>query len=568
MRATRSGHPRLRTTGIAVTAAAGLVVSGVVGAASGAADPAVVTPPGAVLAMPGAGNVLQTVVGDDALYVVDGAYAVYRRSLASAPDGSTTLGPAEFIGRSVYLGSVAEHHGTLAYARMEDGALTLRAPDGTETQPFIYDIGAFANGTGILTDHWVTPSNPLRVFSLDRGTELNLAALWAAPSGATESHPTRLALTDDRLLWSVTYNLAGVWECAVLTVALSAAGPVGEVAVVDETAEPGTCVTAVGISGEMLVWDRHEWPAAPPGPSAVVRWYPKPPYTGVPNETADDGPMPGSMAVTGTQVVVQTADPPSARLEWHDLAAADPAAVVHSAQIPSGTWSVRGPLLAYVDPWPDDFPDPVRAWFTDVSGGRITADQTPAPPIASFKDIGGYEVFAGPIMWLADRAVIHGYADGTFRPQLSVNRGATAAFLYRLAHEGTDAPACARAPFRDVAMSHPFCGEITWLASTGITTGWPDGTFRPGSPVSRAAMAAFLYRFAHDGDGAPGCSYAPFVDVAVSHPFCGEITWLTRRGIATGWPDMTFRPHLAIERQAMASFLYHFVQGGWVPTRA
>gem|GEM_PF-3650477 len=32
-------------------------------------------------------------------------------------------------------------------------------------------------------------------------------------------------------------------------------------------------------------------------------------------------------------------------------------------------------------------------------------------------------------------------------------------------------------------------------ASTGITTGWPDHTFRPTARVERQAMAAFLMRF-------------------------------------------------------------------------
>ena len=32
------------------------------------------------------------------------------------------------------------------------------------------------------------------------------------------------------------------------------------------------------------------------------------------------------------------------------------------------------------------------------------------------------------------------------------------------------------------------------MADQGITTGWPDGTFRPGEATSREAMAAFLYR--------------------------------------------------------------------------
>ena len=51
------------------------------------------------------------------------------------------------------------------------------------------------------------------------------------------------------------------------------------------------------------------------------------------------------------------------------------------------------------------------------------------------------------------------------------------------------------ARFTDVPADNQFYREITWLASKGISTGWPDGTYRPVTPIARDAMAAFVYRF-------------------------------------------------------------------------
>lgn len=48
--------------------------------------------------------------------------------------------------------------------------------------------------------------------------------------------------------------------------------------------------------------------------------------------------------------------------------------------------------------------------------------------------------------------------------------------------------------FSDVGATHPFRAEIEQFADAGISSGYPDGTFRPGTPVSRQAMAAFLTR--------------------------------------------------------------------------
>jgi hypothetical protein len=48
--------------------------------------------------------------------------------------------------------------------------------------------------------------------------------------------------------------------------------------------------------------------------------------------------------------------------------------------------------------------------------------------------------------------------------------------------------------FTDVPTSHPFHDEIAAVASGGIALGYPDGSYRPGAPITRQAMAAFLAR--------------------------------------------------------------------------
>ncbi len=63
--------------------------------------------------------------------------------------------------------------------------------------------------------------------------------------------------------------------------------------------------------------------------------------------------------------------------------------------------------------------------------------------------------------------------------------------------------------FSDVDDEHPFHDEIGWLADTGISEGWPDGTFRPSQAVSRQAMSAFMHRLSGHASG-----IAPSVDAA------------------------------------------------------
>jgi len=55
-------------------------------------------------------------------------------------------------------------------------------------------------------------------------------------------------------------------------------------------------------------------------------------------------------------------------------------------------------------------------------------------------------------------------------------------------------PAPASQTFPDVAPGYWAFQEIEALAASGITTGFPDGTYRPTDPVTRAQMATFMAR--------------------------------------------------------------------------
>jgi hypothetical protein len=73
-----------------------------------------------------------------------------------------------------------------------------------------------------------------------------------------------------------------------------------------------------------------------------------------------------------------------------------------------------------------------------------------------------------------------------------------AAFLWRMAGSKPVANLPTTSPFLDVPTTHVFYPQMVWLSRTEITTGYgvPGGIeFRPGQPVLREQMAAFLYRY-------------------------------------------------------------------------
>ena len=65
---------------------------------------------------------------------------------------------------------------------------------------------------------------------------------------------------------------------------------------------------------------------------------------------------------------------------------------------------------------------------------------------------------------------------------------------FRIFYELQISPAPAVATFPDVSPSFWAFQEIEALAASGITQGYPDGTFKPTNPVTRAQMATFLAR--------------------------------------------------------------------------
>lgn len=180
---------------------------------------------------------------------------------------------------------------------------------------------------------------------------------------------------------------------------------------------------------------------------------------------------------------------------------------------------------------------------------------------ALFSDVPLYQQFCTAIEWLTTSGVGGGFVDGTFRPTAPLTRQAVAAFLHRLA--GDDPGPFPDPGFSDVPTSSPFYADIAWLVDSGLGGGFADGTFRPGAPVSRQALASFLYQLA----GAPDVTvpYSPYDDVPPTHPFIDAIYHLSRRGVINGYLDDTFRPTVTVSRQALASFLYSYVNAG-MPT--
>ena len=128
-----------------------------------------------------------------------------------------------------------------------------------------------------------------------------------------------------------------------------------------------------------------------------------------------------------------------------------------------------------------------------------------------------------------------------------------------------DPPTPGDSRFSDVPKSHHFYADIEWLASSGVTTGFGDGTFRPSEETSRAQTVVFLHRLAVQRGDREAASYSPsaadyarFPDVDRDSFGAKQILWAASKGITTGRADGSFGGDVAVTRDQMVTFLCRF----------
>ncbi|KMN41628.1 5'-nucleotidase C-terminal domain-containing protein [Lysinibacillus sp. LK3] len=114
-------------------------------------------------------------------------------------------------------------------------------------------------------------------------------------------------------------------------------------------------------------------------------------------------------------------------------------------------------------------------------------------------------------------------------------------------------PASAASPFSDVKESHADFEGISTLYAAGIISGYPDGTFKPDTNVTRG-QAAKMIAGALKLD-TKEVEDPKFTDISASNPYYGSIAALVGLNVITGYGDNTFRPNQTITHGDLAKIL-------------
>lgn len=134
---------------------------------------------------------------------------------------------------------------------------------------------------------------------------------------------------------------------------------------------------------------------------------------------------------------------------------------------------------------------PKRAMAREDVAAMIARSKNLALPksVHSFRDVKVNDAKAKYIQAVSDAGIISGYPDGTFRPKETVTRGEMALFLQR----AYNLQPSTHVKFKDVTVNGTSAAyAISALIAKNITSGYPDGTFRPNAPVERGEAAILM----------------------------------------------------------------------------
>ena len=163
--------------------------------------------------------------------------------------------------------------------------------------------------------------------------------------------------------------------------------------------------------------------------------------------------------------------------------------------------------------------------------------------------------------WMKMTGIAKGYDSWeerlSFRPDISCSRADFSVFLWRLSGSPESTIANLYADVDDSLGTSRF-KAILWITEQGISSGYPDHTFRPDEKLSREEAVIMLWRL----EGTPPAPKVVFRDVAARPGAVAykAISWARHYSLVKGYADGTFRPKEAICRGDAALILYRYAR--------
>lgn len=174
-----------------------------------------------------------------------------------------------------------------------------------------------------------------------------------------------------------------------------------------------------------------------------------------------------------------------------------------------------------------------------------------------FRDVIGHWA-EKEIMFLAENSWISGYSDGTYKPNNPITRAQAAKIISNFLGL---TPTNEKISFSDVDQNHWAFDVVNLVAQHKIMNGLGDGRFAPTANITRAQMAQILYNAGFYSQSVNNQNHS-FNDVDNNHWAYVAIETMKQEGILNGYADGRFGPNDSVSRAQIAAIIYRLYEKG------
>lgn len=171
----------------------------------------------------------------------------------------------------------------------------------------------------------------------------------------------------------------------------------------------------------------------------------------------------------------------------------------------------------------------------------------------NYDDVPATAWYAGAINYVTEQGLMSGTGGGRFSPDAPMTRAMLAAILYR--NEGQP-PVVDIGAFSDVKDSW-YASAVNWEVASGIVSGYSDGRFGVNDNITREDLAAILWRYVGRPTASPSQDFSD--ESSIASYAAPAVDWARANGIISGKGNNRFDPKGSATRAEAATILRNYL---------
>ncbi len=191
-----------------------------------------------------------------------------------------------------------------------------------------------------------------------------------------------------------------------------------------------------------------------------------------------------------------------------------------------------------------------------TSAMMLTATPTAFAAVedTGFTDVSATAWYAQAVDYVYSNDLMSGTQDMVFSPQEEMSRAMLAAVLYRAAGSPV---VYVQADFTDVSVDGWYTNAVDWAAANNVISGYGNGLFGVQQPVTREQIASILWRYVGSSQTQETQDFADEADISA---YAAEaVDWAQNTGVVSGKENHRFDPKGNATRAEVAMMLYRLM---------